>query len=720
MIPGRVKRRRTSARRSIVAIAAIGLCVATVSAQEFDSSAMTQVPHLARFARNKEIAQSFARLAEFSIRLLQWRDTDRQPVIDLQKRMKREGYQQTALGSGQYEISSVAAAALVREGYSSLRSPSLVRVAIGETLSVRQSVAAVTLLRGVVYPLPVILESRATVGSDATLVQISSPVSEYVLPITLKAGHSEGVFLPLLATSTKTTSIEVKIASGERSRFVRLKVRTVEPARLTVRVLDGKRALTAARVSIVGVDGRSYTPTNVQPRVTNADYGQPYGGDFYFYTAGDFSLLLPPGSARMEVLKGLQFSPLIDEVEVSASAHVFYDAIMEKPDYMQFRDWFSGDIHVHANIYNDRLIRPRDALLIAKAEDLNVTNLLICNDVAEHVNDRQFFEGRPNDLSEENYILYWNEELRARSVNNHVAFLGLKRLVEPIFVGWPGTPHSYDSPANYHMALEARAQGAAVTYVHPGLPGQYPVDIALGAAETIDVLCQRNEDVNTRHWYHLLNCGFRCAASAGTDSFMNVPYHLVPGAGRVYVRSGGPLTYRSWLEAYRRGYSFVTNGPLVRFTVNDRGPGEEIRSPDGSIELDIEAEAVSYVPMQKLELVVNGRVVAMARASGRGTRIEMDERIRIADSAWIAVRVRGAAHRWVLNDTSVYAHTSPVYCYLAGRKIRSRQSAQFFVKQIDRLVETTRASENFADPGDKEKMIRLFRQGQDIYREMAH
>ena len=135
-----------------------------------------------------------------------------------------------------------------------------------------------------------------------------------------------------------------------------------------------------------------------------------------------------------------------------------------------------------------------------------------------------------------------------------------------------------------------------VTYVHPGLPSQYPVDIALGAADTIDVLCQRNEEVNTEHWYQLLNCGFQCPISAGTDAFLNVPYHLIPGAGRLYARVDTPSpTTRA--RGLPEGRSFATNGPLLKFRVNGREAGEEIRWKTGSLPLQVEAEAVSHVPM---------------------------------------------------------------------------------------------------------------------------
>ena len=267
-----------------------------------------------------------------------------------------------------------------------------------------------------------------------------------------------------------------------------------------------------------------------------------------------------------------------------------------------------------------------------------------------------------------------------------MGYLGLKRLVQPAYVGWPGTPLPFDYPPNYRMGLAAKAQGAVVTYVHPGLPSQYPVDIALGAADTIDVLCQRNEEVNTEHWYQLLNCGFQCPISAGTDAFLNVPYHLIPGAGRLYARVDSPLTYDGWIEAYRKGRSFATNGPLLKFRVNDREAGEEIRWKTGSLPLQVEAEAVSHVPMSRMDLIVNGKVVASQEAGEGGKLIRLTREVEISDSSWVAVRVHGEPHKLIPNDVALYAHSSPVYCYRGNSRIAVRESAAFLIRQIDQLI----------------------------------
>ena len=377
-------------------------------------------------------------------------------------------------------------------------------------------------------------------------------------------------------------SLEV-LAQG-RTKPISLEGSVVRAGRLHVRVLDEEGSVTPARIYLTGSDGRAYRPAGTQARVSNADYGQPFGGDYYFYSGGDFQVDLPPGEATLEVVKGFEYQPVSRQVSILAGGSGTAEVRLQKPFDLRRQGWFSGDTHIHPNVYDDRLIPPAEVRLISRAEDLNLPHLLVCNDVSSHINDRQYFQGRPHHLSEEHTILYWNQEMRAGDVNNHVGYLGLKRLVQPAYVGWPGTPLPFDYPPNYHMGLAAKAQGAVVTYVHPGLPSQYPVDIALGAADTIDVLCQRNEEVNTEHWYQLLNCGFQCPVSAGTDAFLNVPYHLIPGAGRLYARVDSPLTYDGWLKAYREGRSFATNGPLLKFRVNGkrsrRGNPLEDREPE--------------------------------------------------------------------------------------------------------------------------------------------
>src|SRR5262245_26075727 len=76
--------------------------------------------------------------------------------------------------------------------------------------------------------------------------------------------------------------------------------RAAESKKLTVRVLDSQPI--AARVSVVGSDGKPYAPAGSILR-------QPEGGVPYFYTDGKFVVTLPPGSARLEFWRGVEYLP---------------------------------------------------------------------------------------------------------------------------------------------------------------------------------------------------------------------------------------------------------------------------------------------------------------------------------------------------------------------------------------------------------------------------
>ena len=678
---------------------------------------MTQIPHIAPFAQDREIADRFANLAEFSIRLLQWKDTDRPSVIKAQRWLKSEIYKQTALGGGARTPTRAEAIRMASDGYWSLRSPHLARVQVGDDIEVLQPPRELRLHGGKPYPLPVVLRNGGASPVTVSL-QTTSRKGTEIHTLRLLPGQATGTFMTLHTEADSEAMPSLEVLAQGRTRPIPLEGAVVSAGRLTVRVLDEEGSVTPARIYLTGSDGRAYRPAGTQARVSNADYGQPFGGDYYFYSGGEFQVDLPPGQATLEVVKGFEYQPVSREVSIGSGGSGTAEVRLQKPFDLRRQGWFSGDTHIHPNVYDDRLISPAAVRLISRAEDLNLPQLLVCNDVSSHINDRQYFQGRPHPLSEGNTILYWNQEMRAGDVNNHVGYLGLKTLVQPAYVGWPGTPLPFDYPPNYHMGLAAKAQGAVVTYVHPGLPSQYPIDIALGAADTIDVLCQRNEEVNTEHWYQLLNCGFQCPISAGTDAFLNVPYHLIPGAGRLYARVDSPLTYDGWLKAYREGRSFATNGPLLKFQVNGKEAGEEIHWKTGSLPLEIEAEAVSHVPMTRMDLIVNGRVAASQEAEEGGKLIRLTREVEISDSSWVAVRVHGAAHKLIPNDVALYAHSSPVYCYRGNRRIAVRESAAFLIRQIDQLIHRVETRGVFREAADKEAMFEWFRKGQQVYRKI--
>ena len=129
----------------------------------------------------------------------------------------------------------------------------------------------------------------------------------------------------------------------------------------------------------------------------------------------------------------------------------------------------------------------------------------------------------------------------------------------------------------------------------PTLPLEAPLDIALGRIDSLDMLTTGDPfehhpilvDIYKMHgpeaystapiemYYHYLNCGFRVAVSSGSDKMaLNPPM----GSARTYVKTEGPLCYNSWIEGIRKGHTFISNYPLLDFSVDGKRPAKPSRS----------------------------------------------------------------------------------------------------------------------------------------------
>jgi hypothetical protein len=466
------------------------------------------------------------------------------------------------------------------------------------------------------------------------------------------------------------------------------------------------------RIYITGADGLGYAPPGSISRFA------PLPAEQFFHARDSFEIELPAGETLVEAARGLEYEWASQRIELRKPATI--RLAPRRWIDMAGRGWYSSDAHIHANYTADhhQTVTPADVLTYALAEDLHIPNMMVANSFGAFIHDREQFTGAPDKLSRPPYLIWWNEEMRNSGTYGHMCFYGLRSLVEPLYTGFNNTPHPDDYPPNYIQAKAARAQGGAVTYAHPGYSAsidnfsarELPIDLALGEVDAMDVMSNNPEEFAMENWYRLLNCGFRLAISAGTDSFTNVADHYVPGGHRVYVHTGarGPLTYGAWIAGYKAGRSFASNGPMIFLTVNGKEPGDEIALPAGRHKLRVKVEMRSAAAgrQDKLELIVNGEARPV---SGE---IEVDR------GSWIAARVMGPWRRSVLNDTATFAHTSPVYVTVGGERARSPKDAKFWAEWIDQLIARVTAR-SLKDPARRDEVVALFRKAQASYAEQA-
>jgi len=463
-----------------------------------------------------------------------------------------------------------------------------------------------------------------------------------------------------------------------------------------------------ARVYITGADGLGYAPKGSISRFASEPAEQ------FFHAQGSFEIDLPAGQTAIEATRGIEYTLTTQTLDLRKPTEITLR--LRRWTDMAQRGWFSSDAHIHANYTapHHQVVTPEDVLAYTLGEDLHLPNLMVANSSGAFLHDTKYFEGKPHALSRPPYLLYWNEEMRNSGLYGHMCLYGLKKLVEPLYTGFRDTPHWEDYPPNFAQAKATRAQGGAVTYAHPGYATafdgfsarEFPVDAALGEIDALDVMSNNPEEIAMENWYRLLNCGLKVGISAGSDSFTNVADHYTPGGHRVYAHVPGGLRYEGWIASYKAGRTYASNGPMIFLSVDGHEPGSEIRLP-GAATVKAKIEVQSHVPVEKIELIVNGKPQAVQ--SGKMVSLPIDR------SAWIAARATGPWHRLILNDGYAFAHTSPVYVLVGGKPIWSTEDAQFWTSWIDKLIERTQQRGRFATEDRRREVVELFAKARQYF-----
>lgn len=629
-----------------------------------------------------------------------------------------------------------AAVGEIEKGVWAIGGPGVVRVTISDAGPRREGgdPPPLVLVVGRARPIFVIVKNETKVHAHVGLsTAAGSGARVEEKQRTVWAGMTMGFVFEITPSATVRDPIQASLNVTQQAEGKPAKTLTVPtPIRALVRpwgtlkaslVDDETGAPVYARVHLAGSDGSSWAPEGCLARSTMT-------GEEYFYGPESFEVRLPAGPATLEVVRGAEYRPLRTTVEVPPDRVAETTLRLKRLVDPAAMGWYSADMHIHANYTKDEFITPQLVLTQALGENLNIANMNVANSTGAWIHDRRYFEGKPNQVSRREHVVCWNEEFRNFRVYGHMCMIGLKRLVEPIYTGFPDTPNWADFPPNFDLAKNAQDQAGAVTYPHPVyLPGQFdfrrtsakefPADLALGVIDAIDVLSNADDQESMKLWYGVLNCGLRCAVSAGSDSFTNVKRHWIPGADRVYAHVGPKFDYTEWIRCYKKGKSFATNGPFLFFTVNGQEPGAELRfGPKEMPALKARLKVVTFLPVETLEIVVNGEVAASRKAEPGQEVIELDADVPIRQSSWIAGRCTGPAHRLNTMNDLVFAHSSPIYCLLGDQKIRSRKDGEFFVGWMDSLWDNTDENGRFEKPQDKAHVQEVFMRARRIYEEM--
>jgi len=114
----------------------------------------------------------------------------------------------------------------------------------------------------------------------------------------------------------------------------------------------------------------------------------------------------------------------------------------------------------------------------------------------------------------------------------------------------------------------------------------------------------RGNDQAVTDWLNLLNKGFYFPAVGSSDSHGAAGGE--PGYSRIIVRCPKKLKDLSWEDlasALKKGRSFVTNGPLVEFTVNGQfQPGDQLTDRDGQVRARILVQSAPWIEVSEVRI----------------------------------------------------------------------------------------------------------------------
>jgi hypothetical protein len=443
---------------------------------------------------------------------------------------------------------------------------------------------------------------------------------------------------------------------------------------LRLEVKDDAGRTVPARVGLYDARGRAPLPSDRalsvhrfadDVRLLWVNRRTPWPSDHRqaFYISGSYDARVPAGLYDLVVTRGPEYRVYRGKVDVRAEETATTRVTLDRYADLPAAGWFSGESHVH-------LMRERrdDANVWGQlaAEDLHLSNILEMGNISG-THFKQSAWGSDGQYGRDGYFLVAGQEDPRTGQRGHT-------------IHWNVAQHAHAQEVffQYHYIFErTRALGATTGYAHLGelFNGQrgLALDVPFGLVDFIEVL--QGGRLNSEIWYRFLNLGYRIFPAGGAD----FPYFgpTLPGVERTYAKVDGAFTPASWFAAARQGHVYVSNGPLLEFSINGRQMGDELRVARGT-RLQVAAAAQlnpDVDALDRLELVVLGDVDAQAAARGQD-RVQLKKELVADRSMWIAVRAIGRHQEAQYNTI---AHSAPIYVVVEDQPTWKRDAVSSLV-----------------------------------------
>lgn len=450
------------------------------------------------------------------------------------------------------------------------------------------------------------------------------------------------------------------------------------------------------RLTIEVADEQSGEPLAVRMELENSRSRpvrvRPEGAVFrddYLVFDGQITLELNKGAYRFSIDAGPEYQTRSGHFTIERHADDTSSITLRRYVNMRDEGWWAGDLDVHE--------RQQDLPLLMRAADLEFTSVSL----GENIQGRCRQEPAPStELNTVGRLLDYRRGGGLLLCDSDIAQLPAIELCQSPAEGSSLlalkaghragadvvalTPFAWDLPL---WIAADKLTAVQIIHRHAQLNGSTANE---GWGRTRDKIMFPGKMGNGRYsesiYHHLLNCGVRIPPAAGSGSG-DTKNPL--GSGRTYVECGDECSTEDWLDGLRAGRVVVTNGPLLRTSVEGHRPGHVFHLDPGQthqFQIVLSLSFYEKAPVEYLEIVKDGRVEYevrlddLAKQKGRLPPLEFD------DSGWFLVRAVTSRA-----DFYQFASTGPYYVEADYRPRISRTSAEYFIAWLDE------AANKFAD-----------------------
>lgn len=501
--------------------------------------------------------------------------------------------------------------------------------------------------------------------------------------------------------------------------------RPVETCAVALEVVDGETGeKLPALIKIVNERGEILDLPELLNRglgIGNAGMGDQPSIEEWSALPQPATLKLPREKLTVAAFSGLETEITTQDIDLTSATETAIAVPLRRFSRLADRNTFGGNTHLHLmKLSLDTCERYLREISVADDLDLLFVSYLERTIANQHYISNRYTQRDLDRLTQQTGRIFANGEEHRNNFTGgqegygHVMFLDIPRLILPVSIG-PDIAKTGDDGLPLDRGIrQARDDGATVVWCHNDYGRESIPQYVKGQIDALNIFDGGIRSSYKDSFYRLLNAGYRVPFSTGTDWFL---YDF----SRVYVPVEGELTTETWLAGLKAGRGFITNGPLLKLTVNDKSPGDELKLDRAGM-VHIQAEAKGRSDFETLELIYNGEIIAAVETTPVEGHFEakIDKQIEVPHSGWWALRtpppsVQGdpeLAEPRPRNELGreLYSHTSPIYVTVAGQPHRDAKAIAGLIAHVEESLKYIPEKGVYMDNASRETILSLYRE----------